>query len=152
MTTDQALAEDLHNHPPRCCCVEARETGPTIVTRDDWCPRCPEHGDLLRYSAECPSCHTTGGHPHTEYCQLVDHASQLTHLELNGPIEGPNYAPTSTRHPHVATCTTPGCKTCDSPSGLSYDLLPPCSSPANDHGDGRGCEIDGCPRHGGGEQ
>lgn len=40
---------------------------------------------------ECSSCHTVAGHPHTEYCQLVDHASQLTHLELYGPLEGPNY-------------------------------------------------------------
>lgn len=40
---------------------------------------------------ECSSCHTHDGHPHTEYCQLVDHASQLTHLELYGPIEGPHY-------------------------------------------------------------
>lgn len=31
---------------------------------------------------ECPSCHTHGEHPHTEYCQLVDHASQLPHAEL----------------------------------------------------------------------
>lgn len=34
---------------------------------------------------ECPSCHTHGTHPHTEYCQLVDHASQLTFVELYGP-------------------------------------------------------------------
>jgi hypothetical protein len=31
---------------------------------------------------ECPSCHAHGSQPHTEYCQLVDHASQLTHAEL----------------------------------------------------------------------
>ncbi len=35
---------------------------------------------------ECPSCHTHGQHPHTEYCQLVDHASQLTFAELYGPM------------------------------------------------------------------
>lgn len=36
--------------------------------------------------AECRSCHTAAGHPHTEYCQLVDHASQLTWAELYGPL------------------------------------------------------------------
>lgn len=51
---------------------------------------------------ECPSCHTVAGHPHTDYCQLVDHASQLTHLELNEPIEGPHYAkPEAARRPYV---------------------------------------------------
>lgn len=70
-----------HNHPPRCCC-EA-DDNPTGSNERLDCALCPEHGELAQLAdPECPSCHTHGEHPHTEYCQLVDHASQLTHAEL----------------------------------------------------------------------
>lgn len=50
-------------------------------------------GLLVDGEPGCPSCHVHGQQPHTEYCQLVDHASQLTHAELYGPATGPNYRP-----------------------------------------------------------
>lgn len=50
-------------------------------------------GALVDGEPGCPSCHVHGQQPHTEYCQLVDHASQLTHAELYGPATGPNYRP-----------------------------------------------------------
>lgn len=43
-------------------------------------------GPLVDGEPGCPSCHVHGAQPHTEYCQLVDHASQLTHIELYGPL------------------------------------------------------------------
>lgn len=43
-------------------------------------------GPLVDGEPGCPSCHVHGDQPHTEYCQLVDHASQLTHPELYGPM------------------------------------------------------------------
>lgn len=45
-------------------------------------------GLLVDGEPGCPSCHVHGQQPHTEYCQLVDQASQLTHAELYGPIAG----------------------------------------------------------------
>jgi hypothetical protein len=42
-------------------------------------------GALVDGEPGCPSCHVHGAQPHTEYCQLVDHASQLTYRELYGP-------------------------------------------------------------------
>jgi hypothetical protein len=45
-------------------------------------------GPLIDGEAGCPSCHVHGDQPHTEYCQLVDHASQLTWHELYSPIPG----------------------------------------------------------------
>jgi hypothetical protein len=52
-------------------------------------------GPLVDGEPGCSSCHVHGDQVHTEYCQLVDHASQLTHLELYGPATGPNYRPCS---------------------------------------------------------
>jgi hypothetical protein len=43
-------------------------------------------GQLVDGEPGCPSCKVHGDQPHTEYCQLVDHASQLTHRELYGPL------------------------------------------------------------------
>lgn len=33
------------------------------------CPTPGVHDDPTPQPAECPSCHTTNGHPHTDYCQ-----------------------------------------------------------------------------------
>lgn len=49
MTTDQAVAEGPHNHPPRCCCVWAREADSYEPVT--YCPSCPEHGELARLTA-----------------------------------------------------------------------------------------------------
>lgn len=54
-------------------------------------------------------------------------------------------------HPHVATCTDPECEVCDTEAGLSYALPRACTRPSSNHGDGRGCGTDNCPRHGGRE-
>jgi hypothetical protein len=66
-----------------------------------WALERAEHGD----QAECPSCHTPHGRPHTDYCQAV------------APAEYPGQ-----------------------PDHCTY--------PIADHGDGRGCGHDNCPRHG----
>lgn len=52
----------------------------------------------------------------------------------------------TTMHPHVATCTNPDCKICDTEQGLTYAA---CAYPRENRGDGRGCGVDDCPRHGG---
>lgn len=98
MLAESTAAEGTHNHPVRCCCRGMNERDP------DWetCPACPEHGD----QAECPSCHTPYGRPHTDYCQAV------------APAEYPGQ-----------------------PDHCAY--------PRSDHGDGRGCDDDNCPKHGG---
>lgn len=56
-----------HNHSPRCCCSDAPDADRYAYADLETCPACIVHG----IKAECPSCHTIAGHPHTDYCQAV---------------------------------------------------------------------------------
>lgn len=38
---------------------------------------------------------------------------------------------------------------CDPDNPIDFSAPPPCSAPASNHGDGRGCDDENCPRHGG---
>lgn len=66
-----------HNHPPSCCCafdprdIEAGDIGSEHLHPLITCPTCVEHGELAALDRECPSCHTHGDHPHTEYCNIA---------------------------------------------------------------------------------
>lgn len=81
-----------HNHSPRCCC-EPTYNG-AIVTSAKPCPSCIEHGELATLGnnapitdnppAECPSCHTTDGHPHTDYCQAPASQPRCQTVDVDG--------------------------------------------------------------------
>ena len=110
-----------HNHPPRCCCLDwANETGQGDAGR---CPGCPEHGTLAgQQGITCPQCHQPAGRPHTDYCTLAP-----------GRVWD-GWMP-------------PATNLVDTGSQIAA-IAPACAYPASNHGDGRGCDHDDCPRHG----
>lgn len=112
-----------HNHPPRCCCEKDFVTGQLTSV----CTACREHGEFAdKPDIECPQCHQPAGRPHTEYCTLSPDAVWTD--QLVGDMSGRVVA-----------------------AGTRYDPPPParvCAYPRDNHGDGRGCGHDDCPRHG----
>jgi hypothetical protein len=156
-----ATAPTEHNHPPRCCCEPDHDDDglPSIV---NWilCPNCPEHG-AKPDPIDCPQCHTPIGRPHTEYCTLGPDKvwdGVLPALDCHG--EG------HALEDEVRDCRTctPGprlvCRRCHgygllgvvagvNPVPCPDCAIPACAYPGADHGDGRGCQHDDCPKHGG---
>lgn len=81
------------------------------------------NGDVKKWRMvdECPSCHTHAGHPHTDYCKSP--AAQME--SLVGDIV-------------------------DLAEAATWDDVEPrrCRYPNADHGDGRGCQHEDCPKCG----
>lgn len=118
-----------HNHPPRCCCEKDFVTGQLTSV----CSACREHGEFAdRPDIECPQCHQPAGRPHTEYCTLSPDAVWTD--QLSGYVKAPD-------HPADWSARLV-------PAGATIHEPPPCNYPSQNHGDGRGCGHDDCPRHG----
>lgn len=67
----------------------------------------------------CPHCHQPAGRPHTDYCP--------------GRLARDPWATTNREYPGQP--------------GIAEQYAT-CTRPASNHGDGRGCDDDHCPRHG----
>lgn len=85
-------AGDLHEEcanaqPPQC-----PEESPSTGAR---CLRIEGHPGMHQ-PAECPSCHTTDGHPHTDYCQMPPEARELAARMLADDLAN-GYLPDGTR-------------------------------------------------------
>lgn len=110
--------------------------------------------------SEYPCCHQLVGRPHTDYCRAKPRHRAIVVISL--AIEQADNLQAVLEHlsppsiPHfggqVRIAVDPAAAQVLDWLDEGESELPPCSSPTTDHGDGRGCEIDGCPRHGGGEQ
>ena len=138
MPSQLPLAEGRHNHPPRCCCISINDEDFSTY-RTDRCPLCPEHGELVP-GVECPQCHQPAGRPHTDFCTL----------EPGKVWDG------VLPHPTGPKPENPYCMRCGKHLGKPFhetnehdDAHPACAYPHLNHGDGRGCETDDCPKHGG---
>lgn len=114
-----------HNHPPICCCISDATT-----RTDTHCPGCPHHGEFTQHGnpqpGECPICHSEIGKQHTDYCRFTGPVSTalVNALEHRSQVSQPA---THTSQPKTQARA--------------------CTSPVSNHGDGRGCQDETCPRH-----
>lgn len=129
-----------HNHAPRCCCWTYDPDTPDDGTTPYICPGCPMHGTFASASnpVECPQCHQAAGRPHTDYCPL-----QLADDPWTEVTDPPGYPVVCRKCFGYGQVDGKLCPVC---------VLPACTSPRTNHGDGRGCQADDCPRHGGAQQ
>lgn len=102
---------------------------------------------------ECPQCHTPIGRPHTEYCTLAPDQvwdGVLPDDPWTRPLDGIEVRPA--RRLVCRRCNgygLLGAVAGVNPVPCPDCAIPACAYPSADHGDGRGCQHDDCPKHGG---
>jgi hypothetical protein len=125
-------------------------------------------------TVECPQCHQPIGRPHTEYCPLalredVFAGEHPAEQQANGSRCPACFSAAPAVRSYVAgiPCDDPGnwhnfdahvagtaaanreaMRQLGQTSQPATRTSQPCTYPRDNHGDGRGCGHDGCPRHG----